>query len=504
MKKPLHIAKVFLSNEVLNMGEVIPHWLSKQAFLSPNQPAIEKVDGTVMTFHQLKEKSQTFARKLATIGIHKGEHIAILSNNNVEMIIAIHALSYLGAVAVLLNTRLTPDELNYQINDANVQAILYHEQLSDRAFGLQASIKKSFSEVEAGPIKHMELASEMNLDDPFTIIYTSGTTGFPKGVIHTYGNHWWSAIGSALNLGLSENDKWLAVLPYFHVGGLSIFIKSVIYGMPVYVVEKFNEQIVLDAIVNRGVTIASVVTVMVQRILASLGENSFPEHFRCMLLGGGPAPVPLLENANSKNIPVFQSFGMTETTSQIVTLSPRDALTKIGSAGKALFPARVKIEDCEPNQIGEIFVKGPMVTIGYYNNQEANDTSFKAGWLSTGDLGYLDDEGFLYVVDRRKDLIISGGENIYPSEIESVLTGFDGIKEVGVTGKKDEHWGQVPIAFIVPQHEQVKKEDILSYAKEKLAKYKLPKEIYFVNSLPRNASNKLVRARLLEMLDTNT
>jgi o-succinylbenzoate---CoA ligase len=239
---------------------------------------------------------------------------------------------------------------------------------------------------------------------------------------------------------------------------------------------------------------------MVQRILATLGDNQFPSHFRCMLLGGGPAPVPLLEKASERNIPVFQSFGMTETTSQIVTLSSRDALQKIGSAGKALFPAQIKIKDSEPNEIGEILVKGPMVTNGYYNNKKANDSNFDDGWLSTGDLGYLDEEGYLFVVDRRKDLIISGGENIYPSEIESVLTGFQGVKEVGVTGKPDDYWGQVPIAFIVPAHEQIHIEDVLNYAKGKIAKYKLPKEIHFVDSLPRNASNKLVRNKLLDLL----
>ncbi|WP_096270992.1 o-succinylbenzoate--CoA ligase [Paucisalibacillus globulus] len=482
------------------MAEVIPHWLTKQAFLSPNQPAIEMVDGSTITFIELKEKSQEFARKLAKLKITKGSHVGVLSNNNVTMIIAIHALSYLGAVAVLLNTRLTNEELNYQIRDANVTVVISQDELLYQAKELDVDIAMSFSEVEKRIKEKVELIDEIDLSEPFTIIYTSGTTGFPKGVVHTYGNHWWSAIGSALNLGLVESDKWLAVLPYFHVGGLSIFIKSAIYGMPVYLVEKFNEQIVLDAIVNRGVTIASVVTVMVQRILATLGDNQFPSHFRCMLLGGGPAPVPLLEKASERNIPVFQSFGMTETTSQIVTLSSRDALQKIGSAGKALFPAQIKIKDSEPNEIGEILVKGPMVTNGYYNNKKANDSNFDDGWLSTGDLGYLDEEGFLFVVDRRKDLIISGGENIYPSEIESVLTGFQGVKEVGVTGKPDDYWGQVPIAFIVPAHEQIHIEDVLNYAKGKIAKYKLPKEIHFVDSLPRNASNKLVRNKLLDLL----
>ncbi|GIO28601.1 o-succinylbenzoate--CoA ligase [Ornithinibacillus bavariensis] len=483
------------------MAETIPHWLTKQAFLSPNQPAIELVDGTVITFHELKEKSQAFAKRLATLGIQKGNHIGVLSNNNLDMIIAVHALSYLGAVIVLLNTRLTTEEINYQLDDAEVRVVLAADDLIQKANELSIDFVRSFSEVGKEAKQDTQLVSEINLDDPFTIIYTSGTTGFPKGVVHTYGNHWWSAIGSALNLGLSESDKWLAVLPYFHVGGFSIFIKSVIYGMPVYLVEKFDEQIVLDAIINRGVTIVSVVTVMLQRMIQSLGESRLPNHFRCMLLGGGPAPIPLLKKANERNIPVFQSFGMTETSSQIVTLSPRDAFAKVGSAGKALFPAQIKIKNSAPNEIGEILVKGPMVTNGYFNNQEANEESFQNGWLTTGDLGYIDEEGFLYVVDRRKDLIISGGENIYPSEIESVLSGYDGVKEVGVAGKPDDNWGQIPVAFIVRSNNNLQQEEIIDYAKKRLAKYKLPKEIYFVESLPRNASNKLVRSKLLELLN---
>lgn len=186
---------------------------------------------------------------------------------------------------------------------------------------------------------------------------------------------------------------------------------------------------------------------------------------------------------------------MTETASQIVTLSPTDALEKLGSAGKALFPAQLKIETQADDSIGEILVKGPMVTKGYYHKQSANEESFQAGWLATGDLGYLDEDGYLYVVDRRKDLIISGGENIYPSEIEGVLSGMKQIKEAGVTGKSDDKWGQVPIAFIVKEMD-VTIEEIKEYLQTRLAKYKQPKEFYFVNDLPRNASNKLVRNKL--------
>ncbi|MFC4023685.1 o-succinylbenzoate--CoA ligase [Oceanobacillus longus] len=480
------------------MAEVIPHWLTKQADLSPEAIAMELEDGSTVTFKILKEKSQRFAKQLAQRGVSEGSHVGILSTNQIPMIVAIHALSYLGAVGVLLNTRLTAEELNYQVTDAEVSILITADHLKESCQTLNVNHIQSFSDIEAQPGKEVTLKSELDLGNTFTIIYTSGTTGFPKGVLHTYGNHWWSAIGSALNLGLNKDDKWLIPLPIFHVSGLSTSIKSVIYGMPVYLLEKFDTEAVHQAIINKGITIVSVVTMMVQRLMDRLGDESYPKTLRCMLLGGGPAPKPMLERAKEKKIPVFQSYGMTETASQIVTLGPKDALEKIGSAGKPLFPAQLKIEQTTDELVGEILVKGPMVTNGYFKNEDANSKLFDNGWLATGDVGYLDDEGFLYVVDRRKDLIISGGENIYPSEIESVLSGMEQIREVGVAGKTDNVWGQVPIAYVV-KHKEVTVEAIYTYAEKRLAKYKLPKEIHFVEGIPRNASNKLVRSKLIDL-----
>ncbi|WP_164668292.1 o-succinylbenzoate--CoA ligase [Virgibacillus doumboii] len=475
------------------MAETIPHWLSKQAELAPDKTAIELENETTITFFELKKKSQQFAKKLSRLDITQDSRVGILSANHVDMVIAIHALSYLGAVVVMLNTRLTDKELDYQINDAGVSLVL--AQNTDR--NLDVTIQR-FSEVWKLDEQPAELRTEINLDKLFTIIYTSGTTGFPKGVMHTYGNHWWSAVGSMLNLGLNSDDKWMAALPIFHVGGLSIFLRSIIYGMPVYLVEKYDKQIMHEAIMTKSVTIVSVVTVMLNDLINHLGNNRYPESLRCMLLGGGPAPKSMLEDAKKRNMPVFQSYGMTETSSQIVTLSPDDALNKIGSSGKPLFPAQFKI-DANEGEIGEIFVKGPMVTKGYLNNETATNKTITDGWLATGDLGYLDHEGFLYVVDRRKDLIISGGENIYPTEIESVLSGMKAIHEAGVVGKKDAKWGHVPVAFIVASG-KITEEAIFEYAEKKLARYKLPKEIHFVEKLPRNASNKLVRSKLQQYL----
>lgn len=481
---------------------MIPHWLTKQAYLAPHRPAIEMESGDVITFHQLKEQSQRLARQLATVGVKTGDHVGLLFTNHPSMVVTIHALSYLGAVCVLLNHRLTKAELLYQLEDADISLLIIGDDLQSQGKELTFSgeILTYDAITEVMEKQNVDLKGEIHLDDPFTIIYTSGTTGYPKGVVHTYGNHWWSAISSALNLGLHQDDKWLATLPLFHVSGLSILMKSVIYGMPILLLDHFDPSRFNNVINERGVTIASVVTVMLQQCLQALGENHYPDHFRCMLIGGGPVPTSLLEKAQARHIPVFQSYGLTESSSQIVTLSPEDALTKIGSAGKPLFPAQITIHQPAPDGVGEIFIKGPMVTKGYYQKEEITQQQFVDGWFKTGDLGYVDEAGYLYVVDRRTDLIISGGENIYPAEIENVLLKLDGIQDVGVVGVDDPQWGQVPIACIVKNDQALTAEEIIAFANQQLARYKLPKKVYFFDELPRNAAKKLMRHKLIDML----
>jgi len=487
------------------MSEIIPHWLQKQASLSPGKLALETPEGTKMTFRELHQAVDANARKLASLGVRKGSRVAVLSHNSVEMVVLVHALSYIGATLILLNTRLTAAEWSFQLQDSEAELLLaaakYEKQAEAAGVPLQ-----TIELLQEQPAKEYTCCTELHLDEVFSIIYTSGTTGNPKGVEHTYGNHWWSAIGSALNLGLSQDDKWLSPLPMFHVGGLSSIFKSAIYGMPLYVTQGFDEEIVQTAIMEHGVTIVSVVTVMLQRLLRLQEEDgiTYPKTFRCMLLGGGPAPLHVLEEAKRRSIPVFQSYGMTETASQIVTLSPEDSIRKLGSAGKALVPAQLRIISesglAKPDEAGEIQVKGPMITKGYYRNQEATEAAFQEGWLSTGDIGYTDEEGYLYVLDRRKDLIISGGENIYPAEVEGVLTSHPAIAEAAVIGQADPQWGAVPVAFLV-KNEEVGIEDLQAYCRARLARYKIPKQWKWVDELPRNASNKLMRYKLQQKLD---
>ncbi|UOR11858.1 o-succinylbenzoate--CoA ligase [Halobacillus amylolyticus] len=484
----------------------IPHWLEKQSDLQPTNVAIEYGEHQSISYSELREESRKLAKGLIKKGVKQGDHVAILSGNRVEFPICVHALSYIGAVVVCLNTRLSPEELAFQLTDADATSFIVDTEFVEE--GHKAIELTTLNEDTLVTMDHLpkadgsiSLNDQLSLDDVFTMMYTSGTTGKPKAVMHTYGNHWFSAVASALNLGLSARDKWLACLPLFHVGGFSLLMKNVIYGMPIRMLARFDAEVINNEIRHHGVTIVSVVTVMLQRLLKDLQENSYPRSFRCMLLGGGPVPKPLLHKANERNIPVFQTYGMTETSSQIVTLSPSDALRKIGSAGKALAPATLKVlvggRIAEPYETGEIHVRGPMVSSGYYKKGHR-----EAEYLATGDAGYLDEEGFLYVVDRVNDMIISGGENIYPAEVESVLLGIEGVEEAGVTGMPDDEWGEVPTAFIVKKEEaDISLEKLNEYCRGHLAPYKIPKQLFVISQLPRNASNKIVRRKLFKSVE---
>lgn len=490
------------------MGERIPNWLLQRSHISPNKPALIFED-QVWTFQEMKDIVQDLQAKLASSLKEQDRRAAILMKNHPKMVWLIHALQQLGIEAVFLNHRLTTTELGFQLQDSQTNLLFYDETLAEMANKLREENPQlriyTTTQYESFPNQQLEIRDEYDLAATCSIMYTSGTTGKPKGVQQTYGNHWWSAIGSSLNLGLQEKDSWLCAVPLFHISGLSILMRSVIYGMPVYLMEQFDEEKANSLLQSGQITIMSVVTAMLSRMLEALGTKTYHPCFRCLLLGGGPAPLPLLEKCVEKGIPIFQTYGMTETASQIATLSPEDAFKKLGSAGKALFPAQIRIIDEEnqeaaSNQPGEIQLKGPNITSGYLARPEANQVAFEQGWFKTGDIGYMDEEGFLYVLDRRSDLIISGGENIYPAEIEEVLLGHDAIIEAGVTGIKDEKWGQVPCAFIAARN-SVSEAELMQFCRTHLAAYKVPKKIIQVEALPRNAANKLLRRKLLEYLE---
>jgi O-succinylbenzoic acid--CoA ligase len=447
----------------------VPDWLQQRAEITPERLAVVCGDQR-WTFAELDRRVDGAVEALRELGVRPGHRIGLLAPNSAAYAVAVHALMRGGAVLVPINTRLTPGEIDWQLRDAELEQVL--DQAAVQTLADQPA--------------HERIEHEFDLEQWHSIIYTSGTTGRPKGAILTYANHWWSAVASALNLGLLPDDRWLACLPMFHVGGLSILLRSVVCGMAVVVHERFEPELVNGAIDEQGVTIVSVVSAMLDRMLRERGERPYPPTLRCVLLGGGPAPQPLLERAIRARAPVVQTYGLTETASQVATLPPEDAVRKLGSAGKPLMGSQIHIA-----ADGEICVHGPTVSPGYLHQPP------RQGWLHTGDLGYLDDEGYLYVLDRRDDLIVSGGENIYPAEVEAALVAHPAVKEAGVIGLPDAEWGHTVGAVVAlePGHLATAGE-LIAFCRQRLAGYKVPRRIAFREQLPRNAGGKLLRREL--------
>jgi O-succinylbenzoic acid--CoA ligase len=484
--------------------ETFPNFLYRRADLSPEKTAV--ITGDVsLTFGELYQRSLRVAANLAALGVETGDRLALLADNSLAFVELFHAVAQLGAVLVPLNTRLTLDELSWQMQDVEARVLLY----GSRYASIADAMAKELPELATAEINRLTEITDsaiapdenISLEAVHTIIYSSGTTGKPKGVLLTYGNHWWSATASALNLGNQADDCWLAVLPLFHVGGMSILWRSVIYGIPAMVHDSFDPQAVNRAIDEQGVTIVSVVATMLQRMLDARNDCPYPPTLRCVLVGGGPVPQPLLERCAKLNVPVLQTYGMTETASQVATLAPELALAKLGSAGKPLFPTGLKImtegKVLLPGEVGEIVVRGAVVSPGYFKREAETRKAWQKGWFHTGDLGRLDEEGFLYVVDRRTDLIISGGENVYPAEVEAVLLAHPAVEEAGVYARADDRWGQVPVAAVkLREGKTITETELILWCQSRLARYKVPRQIEFRDNLPRNAAGKLVR-RLL-------
>ena len=523
---------------------LLPDWLARCAENRPGHLAVQ-CDRVQWSFAELDRQATRLARQLATVGVQEGNRVALLAANGLPYVAFVHALTRLGAILVPLNLRSTLEELCWQVRDVHASLLVCDENYARLAteIGLavpQLPLVTLANESKRGEtilrshdtsgylppsqgaysrppmyrgafLKDVPLRTLIDLSGPQAILYTSGTTGQPKGALITYGMQWWNAVGSALNLGHNLDDRWLVCLPLYHIGGLSILMRSVIYGISVIVHKKFDPTTVNYSIMADKITIISVVAVMLQRMLADLdthwGGARYPSTLRCVLLGGGPAPYSLLEACMLHGIPVVQTYGMTEACSQAVTLPPADAARKIGSAGRPLLPVQLRImhenRPASPGEPGEIFLKGPAITPGYVERPEATAQAFQDGWFATGDIGYLDKDGYLFVLDRRADLIISGGENVYPAEIESVLQSHPAVKEAGVCGQPDPQWGQVPVAFVVLNAgSTVSTQELLDYMAQKLARYKQPRAIYLAGQLPYTSSGKLLRRELPRLLQT--
>ncbi len=447
--------------------------------------------------------------------------MAMLLHNGADAALLIHAVMRLGAILVPLNVRLSAEEIAWQLSDCSPSLLVVEPRTAelttiardrDRALvviALHDDKIPGLPSLEALSEADVALPVSHDQSDVVAIVYTSGTTGQPKGAMLTIGNFWWSAIGSALNIGTHADDRWLACMPLFHVGGLSILFRAAIYGITAIVHDGFDAAAVNTAIERNRVTIVSVVAVMLQRMLDARDTTPYPASLRCVLLGGGPAPLHLLERCAALSVPVVQTYGLTETTSQLATLAPEEAVRRLGAAGKPIYPNRVRVvadgRDAHAGEPGEILVSGPVVMAGYAGQPEVTANAIVDGWLRTGDMGILDADGYLYVLDRRDDLIITGGENVYAAEVEAVLLAHPAVAEAGVVGAPDTTWGQSVVAYVrLGDSTSSTPGDIAeildAHCRSRLAAYKVPRSIQLVDdSLPRTATGKLKRNVLREL-----
>lgn len=500
-------------------------WLAHRAATTPERVALVAGERT-WTFEALDAEASRTARRLAGLGVRGGDCVAMLLHNGPGVALLAHAVLRLGATLVPLNVRLSDDELAWQIDDCGARVLVVEGRTVAQAGRARlerpALVTVSLDHAGAALLECAALAEHPEADvamqlvhdysEVLAIIYTSGTTGQPKGAMLTVGNFWWSAIGSALNLGTHTDDRWLACMPLFHVGGLSILLRAAIYGITAIIHDGFDAVAVNRALDEERVTLVSVVAVMLQRMLDARGDQPYPSSLRCVLLGGGPAPRPLLERCARLGIPVVQTYGLTETTSQLATLAPEDALRKLGAAGRPLYPNELRIavddRDAAPGEAGEILVRGPVVTAGYAGRAEATSRAIVDGWLHTGDIGQLDADGYLYVLDRRDDLIITGGENVYPAEVEAALLAHPSVLEAGVIGVPDRTWGQRIVAVVRLADRTAPavglQDELRAHCRARLASYKTPSEIRVVaDPLPRTASGKLRRIELRECVTSS-
>ncbi len=418
---------------------------------------------------------------------------------------------------VPLNYRLSGRELDYLLSDSKPSAMLFAEKhqslvagqkhfeaLEDR-FALEA-----FQAMLASPHQKFNMDKEGVVavpgGHPLFILYTSGTTGFPKGALYTHRMAFWNSVNTALRLNITSEDHTLVCMPPFHTGGWNVLLTPFLHhGASVSLLPKFEAEQVLEVLERKNITVFMAVPTMLKMIAQTPG---FAERemgcLRYLLVGGEPMPIPLIEQWHGKDIPIRQGFGMTEAGPNLFSLHQDDAIRKMGSIGKPNFYVEVKLVDTSGREVpvgetGELLIRGPVVTPGYWQNPEATARSFDQDWFFSGDLLRKDDEGFYYVLDRKKNMFISGGENVYPAEVEHFIRTYPDIAEVAVVAVPDEKWGEVGKAFVVLKAgTMATAEEIMAYCRTGLAKYKVPKHIAFLNELPKNPTGKIDHRKLAE------
>ncbi|MFO7446694.1 MAG: long-chain fatty acid--CoA ligase [Ignavibacteriaceae bacterium] len=490
-------------------------WLSKWAYYTPGKLFLKeynrKLEWSFADFNNRTNKLASYLTK--ELKLKKGDRIAFYSKNRAEYVLFFLACIKSGIILVPLNFRLTPRELDILIHDAEPALFVYEKEYEEQVKKLSQlpGIKllkqvEDFSSILTGKTELHEYLPSAPPDerDPVMILYTAGTTGLPKGVIINHRMLFWNALNTCLRLDITSSDHTQSFAPFFHTGGWNVlFTPFLFHGASHTILQSFNAEIILKLMEEEKTTLLFGVPTMLQMMSDLPGfENANLSSIRYAIVGGAPMPIPLINLWHKKGIYIRQGYGLTEVGPNCFSLHQDDAIRKKGSIGFPNFYVEAKImstegKECNAGEVGELWLRSPVVTDGYWRKEQETSESITDGFFHTGDLVKKDSEGYYYVVDRKKNMYISGGENVYPAEVEKYLYTHDAVKEAAVIGVPDEKWGEAGKAFLVlKEGAALNENDIIEYCKGSLAKYKIPKHVQFLKVLPKTEAGKINKIEL--------
>ncbi|NJL56044.1 long-chain fatty acid--CoA ligase [bacterium] len=502
----------------------VPDWLAKRAQLTPERIALHcTLTGRDISYAAWDASATQTAHYLRRLSIAQGDRVAVYATNSTEYLDIWMACGKIGAILQNLNWRLTSHELRDLIEDAGPRILIYSGEFIEQINAMRSTLTcvevfvalndsadpgdHLFSEREHEPdilTAHPDLVP----DSPWVICYTGGTTGLPKGAVLTHGNMTWNSINTVMSWGLDQNDVAILNAPLFHTGGLNVFTLPLVHmGGKNIVCKGFDVDQVFDLIRDAGVTVffgVPTMFVMMQQH-PRWGEADF-SGLKIVISGGAPCPMPVFEKFWAKGVDFKTGYGLTEAGPNTFALPPADVQRKPGAVGFPLFHIDVRTvradgSACDAGEAGELLIRGPHVTPGYWNNPQATAEAIRDGWLHTGDLAVYDDEGYYTIIGRLKDMIISGGENIYPAEIESVIHAHEAVAEAAVIGLPDPRWGEVGCAVVVVKTgHALTEDDLIAFMRARMASYKVPKSVVFVDELPKTGPGKIDKKHLAERL----
>ena len=498
---------------------IIGKIITQRALITPHREALIYGD-RVFTFEQMNLRVNRLANSLLALGVKKGDRVGLLMNNSNYFLESYFAVSKIGAVLVPLNTRLSVPELEFILQDCGVTCFLFGStfagEVSQMAFCREgrpmicdgATDLNGVSDYEAFIAKARpdEPIADIKEEDLNVIMYTSGTTGYPKGAMLSHRGMYGAGVEMLIGLHYQYPERCMILGPFFHSGSITPFLGHVVRGVCTVVMAKFDAYEALSLIERYRIKMMIGVTTIMKRMLQVPELPKFNlSAWQYAILPGSPLPFEVVEEAHSRLGVLCQNlWGMTELCGPGTFVNIEEILNRPESAGTPYFNVDLRIVDYKGRQVpsgevGELIVMAPHMMMGYWNRPEATAETIRDGWLHTGDLARMDGDGFLYVIDRKKDMLVSGGENVYPAEIERVIREIPQVLEVSVIGVADEEWGEVPRAFIQKvEGSPLSAESVISYCREKLAGYKIPKNIVFLDELPKTPSGKVLKRLLRE------